>query len=62
MLRCSMWMVQAAKAEEILVPMISWDLDGQRLDADAGDVQQSLQAIRDYSVFQVSCSHEHESS
>lgn len=48
-----MWAIQAAKAEEILVPMITWDLDGQRLNADAGDVQQSLQAIRDYSVFQV---------
>lgn len=46
--------IQAAKAEEILVPMITWNLDGQRLNADAGDVQQSLQAIRDYSVFQVS--------
>lgn len=53
MLWCSVWMVQAAEAEEILVPMITWDLDGQRLNADAGDVQQSLQAIRDYSVFQV---------
>lgn len=47
--------IQAAKAEEILVPMITWNLDGQRLNADAGDVQQSLQAIRDYSVFQVPC-------
>lgn len=54
MLRYSVWVVQAAKAEEILVPMITWNLDGQRLNADAGDVQQSLQAIRDYSVFQVS--------
>ncbi|KAL3161926.1 hypothetical protein ABBQ38_009009 [Trebouxia sp. C0009 RCD-2024] len=44
--------LKAAKAEEILVPMISWNLDGQRLNADADDVQQSLQAIRDYSVFQ----------
>lgn len=42
--------------------MITWNLDGQRLDADADDVQQSLQAIRDYSVFQVSWNarrHEH---
>ncbi len=45
--------MQAAHAEEILVPMITWSLDGQRLNADAGDVQQSLNAIRDYSVFQV---------
>ncbi|KAL3141327.1 hypothetical protein ABBQ32_004913 [Trebouxia sp. C0010 RCD-2024] len=44
--------LKAAKAEEILVPMISWNLNGQRLNADADDVQQSLQAIRDYSVFQ----------
>ena len=51
--RYSMWVIQATKAEEILVPMITWDLDGQRLNANAGDVQQSLQAIRDYSVFQV---------
>ncbi|KAA6417195.1 MAG: hypothetical protein FRX49_12832 [Trebouxia sp. A1-2] len=42
----------AAHAEEILVPMITWSLDGQRWNADAGDVQQSLNAIRDYSVFQ----------
>ena len=33
--------------------MITWSLDGQRWNADAGDVQQSLNAIRDYSVFQV---------
>ena len=46
-------MVQAANAEEILVPMITWTLAGQRINANAGDVQQSLQAIRDYSVFQV---------
>lgn len=52
-LRQFMWAIQAAKAEEILVPMISWNLNGQRLNADADDVQQSLQAIRDYSVFQV---------
>lgn len=45
--------MQAVHAEEILVPMISWNLDGQRMHADAGDVQQSLTAIRDYSVFQV---------
>ncbi len=45
--------MQAANAEEILVPMITWSLDGQRVNADAGDVQQSLKAIRDYSVFQV---------
>jgi len=45
--------MQAAHAEEILVPMITWSLDGQQLNADAGDVQQSLNAIRDYSVFQV---------
>lgn len=55
MLRCRMCKIQAARAEEILVPMITWNLDGQRLNADAGDVQQSLQAIRDYSVFQVPC-------
>lgn len=46
-------MLQAANAEEILVPMITWTLNGQRMNANAGDVQQSLQAIRDYSVFQV---------
>ena len=45
--------MQAAHAEEILVPMITWSLDGQQLNADAGDFQQSLNAIRDYSVFQV---------
>lgn len=44
--------LKAAHAEEILVPMITWSLDGQQLNADAGDVQQSLNAIRDYSVFQ----------
>ncbi|DBA69825.1 TPA: hypothetical protein ACH3X2_012544 [Trebouxia sp. C0005] len=44
--------LKAAHAEEILVPMITWSLDGQRWNADAGDVQQSLNAIRDYSVFQ----------
>lgn len=44
--------LKAANAEEILVPMITWTLDGQRMNANAGDVQQSLQAIRDYSVFQ----------
>lgn len=49
--------VQAAHAEEILVPMITWSLDGQQLNADAGDVQQSLNAIRDYSVFQVPTTH-----
>lgn len=53
------WLIlmQAANAEEILVPMITWTLDGQRINADAGDVQQSLQAIRDYSVFQVTSMH-----
>lgn len=35
------------------MPMITWNLGGQRMNADAGDVQQSLKAIRDYSVFQV---------
>ena len=50
---CRFSLMQAAHAEEILVPMITWNLDGQRLNADAGDVQQSLNAIRDYSVFQV---------
>ena len=46
-------LIQAAQAEEILVPMITWSLTGQRMNAEAGDVQQSLNAIRDYSVFQV---------
>ncbi len=53
MQECCFPLMQAAHAEEILVPMITWSLDGQRLNADAGDVQQSLNAIRDYSVFQV---------
>ena len=53
MQECCFSFLQAAHAEEILVPMITWSLDGQQLNADAGDVQQSLNAIRDYSVFQV---------
>ena len=47
--------VQAMQAEEILVPMVTWDLDGRCLNVDADDVQQSLQAIREFSVFQVMC-------
>jgi hypothetical protein len=45
---------QAEGLNEILVPMITWDLDGYCLNPDSTEVRESLRAIIKYSVFQVS--------
>lgn len=44
---------QAEGLNEILVPMITWDLDGYCLNPDSTEVRESLRAIVKYSVFQV---------
>ncbi len=44
---------QAMSAEDILVPMVSWDLEGGRLNRNQADVEQSLEAIKRFSIFQV---------
>lgn len=38
-------------AEEVLVPMISWDHAGQLLDTEQEAMEESLQAIAEYSIF-----------
>eukprot|EP00873_Tetraselmis_striata_P042976 jgi/Tetstr1/463240/TSEL_008171.t1 len=44
--------LKAEGLNEILVPMITWDLDGYCLNPDSTEVRESLRAIVKYSVFQ----------
>lgn len=35
------------------MPIVSWDLEGGRLNRNQADVEQSLEAIKRFSIFQV---------
>lgn len=48
---------QATACDDILVPMVSWDLEGRRLNDKQADTQQSLDAINRFSIFQVRAHH-----
>lgn len=45
------------ECEDILVPMVSWDLEGGRRGPLQADAEQSLAAIKRFSIFQASTLH-----
>ncbi|CAL8469147.1 g8688 [Coccomyxa elongata] len=44
--------LKATGCDDILVPMVSWDLEGKRLNNNRADTEQSLHAINRFSIFQ----------
>jgi hypothetical protein len=43
--------LQDINAEDVFIPLLSWDLDGKLLNKDAVQVAEGLEAIRKYSIF-----------